>query len=77
MWDPMKDDGPTSSSNRMPLGGSGPSDKETTALDMAEGYILGERAIIEACRTAWRDFLVIVHQYRMGPSKAGSREPLS
>ena len=61
MWDPMKEGIPTPSSNRMLLGGSEPSDKERTALGMAEGYVLGERAIIEACQTVWSELLDIVH----------------
>ena len=64
MWDPMKEGGPTSStsgSNGTLSGGSGPSNEETAALDMASCYVLGERAIIEACQTVWSDFLVIVH----------------
>ena len=73
MWNPVKEGGSTSSSsssNTMLLDGLGPSVKESIALDMARGYVLGERAIIEACRTVWSEFLVIV-QDRMDPSREG------
>jgi len=62
MWDPIKEGGPTSSnsSNAVLLGGSGSSDKEIFALEMAGGYVLGERAIMEACRTVWNDFSVSI-----------------
>jgi SET domain-containing protein 6 len=73
MWDPINDGDPTStssSSNEMLFGGSVHSDKESTALEMAWSYVLGERAIIEACRTVWVEFSMIV-QDRLGPSREG------
>ena len=64
MWDPTSAGDPTSSSsssNAMLIGGgSVQSDRESTALEMAWSYVLGERAIIEACRTVWSEFLLIV-----------------
>ena len=68
IWGPNNEGDPTStssSSNEMLLGGSVQSDKESTALEMAWSYVLGERAIIKACRTVWSDFSMVV-QDRMG-----------
>ncbi len=73
MWSPISEGDPTSSSSSgdaMLLGGSVQSGKESTALEMAWSYVLGERAIIEACRTVWREFSLIV-QDRMDPSREG------
>jgi len=69
MWGPIDKDDPTStsfSSIEMLLGGSVQPDKESTALEMAWSYVLGEKAILEACRTVWSEFSVIV-QNHMGP----------
>jgi len=69
MWGPINKDDPTStsfSSIEMLLGGSVQSDKERTALEMAWSYVLGEKAILEACRTVWSEFSVII-QNHMGP----------
>ena len=73
MCDPISAGGPTSSSsssNAMLIGGSVQSDMESTALGMAWSYVIGERAIIEACRTVWSEFSLIV-QDRMDPSRKG------
>lgn len=70
MWEPIKEGtlvSGSSSSDAMPLGVLGPSD-ESAAMGMARGYVLGERAIIEACRTVWSELLVVV-QDRIGPSR--------
>jgi len=73
MWVPIKEGGPTSSSfssNAMLLGGSVQPNEETTALEMAWSYVVGERGIIEACRTVWTEYSVVV-QDRTGPSREG------
>jgi SET domain-containing protein 6 len=67
MWNPIKKSGATSWDSSK-LGGSGPSNKETTTLEIAENYVLGERAIIRACRTVWNEFSVTVQDY-IGPSR--------
>lgn len=66
MWGPDNEGDPTStssSSNEMLFGGSVQSDKESTALEMTWSYVLGERAIIEACRTVWNDFSMVVQDH--------------
>ena len=71
MWGPISEGDPMSSSfssNAILLGGSVQSGKESTALEMAWSYVLGERAIIEACRTVWSEFSLIV-QDCMDPAR--------